>query len=133
MKKIFAISFLFLFLFSFIPAITHGAGLVPCGGTDEPACKFCHVFKMFNDIYIFVLKMVAGIAALMVIIGGLNLLLAGGRPAWIERGKNILTATAIGLMIIFGAWIIINTTFAAIGVSEWTGLSEGWFRVSDCP
>jgi hypothetical protein len=132
MKKIIAISFLFLFLFSFVPIIAHGAGLIPCGGATEPPCKFCHIFVMFNTIYVFVLKAVGIIATLMVVIGGANILLAGGRTAWLERGKNILTAAAIGLLIIFGAWIIINAVFTAIGVSDWTGLDGGWFQIN-CP
>jgi hypothetical protein len=132
MKKIIAISFLFLFLLSSAPIVAYGAGLIPCGGPTESPCKFCHIFVMFNTIYVFVLKAVGVIATLMVVIGGANILLAGGRTAWLERGRNILTAAAIGLLIIFGAWVIINTVFTAIGVSDWTGLKEGWFQVN-CP
>jgi hypothetical protein len=132
MKKIIAVSFLFLFLFLIISPIAHGAGLVPCGEAGNP-CRLCHIFVMFNTVYTFVLRMVAIIATLMIVIGGMYFLLAGGRPEMLKRGKDILTAAAIGLLIIFGAWLIINTVFAAIGVSAWTGLEHGWFQVQNCP
>jgi hypothetical protein len=131
MKKLTAAAFLFLFIFSATAQFANGAGLVPCGGPDEEPCKFCHIFVLFDTIYDFALKMVGVIATLMFVIGGFYILIAGGRPEMLQRGKKILFAAVIGLVIIFGAWVIINMVFTALGVSEWTNLKDGW-SVMNC-
>ncbi len=111
-------------------------GLVPCGKsekgpgeTDEVTmpCQFCHFFVMFRGILDFVLKLVIVIGVLMLTIGGFMFLFAGGSPKILDSAKSILTSTVIGLVIIFAAWMIINTIFMAIGVADWTSLKEGWF------
>lgn len=129
MKKIF---FVLIFIF-LIPQIIQSAGLVPCGGKDEPPCQLCHLFVMLDNIVDFVLiKLVPPLAVLMVVIGGTMFLLAGGNPGILSRANSLLTAVFIGLVIVYGSWIIINIFFTLIGVSEWTGLSEGWFKIN-CP
>jgi hypothetical protein len=139
MKKAIAATFLFLFIFSATAQFANAAGLVPCGQSindpntswdDTESCKFCHIFVLFDTIYGFVLKMVGVIATVMFVIGGFYILIAGGRPEMLGKGKKILFAAVIGLVIIFGAWVIINTVFSAIGVSEWTNLKEGWHVIN---
>lgn len=119
-------------------------GLVPCGkSADKPLapgeseevrlpCQFCHFLVMFRGILDFILKLVIVIGVLMFTIGGFMFLFAGGSPERLDLAKRILTSTVIGLAIIFGAWLIINTIFMAIGVADWTGLREGWFSIK-CP
>jgi len=116
-------------------------GLIPCGkskdiplapGESEEVrmdCQFCHFFVMFRGILDFILKLVIIIGVLMLTIGGFMFLFAGGSPKTLDLAKRILTSTVIGLVIIFGAWLIINTIFMAIGVAGWTGLREGWFSI----
>jgi len=41
--------------------------------------------------------------------------------------KGLLTSVAIGLVIIYGAYLIISLFFLVIGVNEWTGL-QNWFE-----
>ena len=52
---------------------------------------------------------IAGAAALiMFIVGGFMLIISSGNAAYVDRGKQILRAAVIGLVIIFGAWIVVN-------------------------
>jgi len=92
-------------------------------------CQFCHFFVMFRGILDFVLKLVIIIGVLMLTIGGFMFFFAGGSPATLDRAKRVLTSTVIGLVIIFAAWLIINTIFMGIGVAKWTNLREGWFTI----
>lgn len=136
MKKVFLIIFLFLFLILVIPINANAAcpteGLVPCGTEDCP-CQFCHFFVLFDNIVRFVLfNLVPPIAVLMLVIAGVMFFTATGSPEKINEAKKIITSTVLGLLIIFAAWIIINTVFMFIGVAGWTGLREGWFQI-DCP
>lgn len=112
------------------------AGLVPCGlSVDDPnqpgdqarPCTFCDFFVLFENIVDFVLfQIVPPLAVLIVVIGGVMFLLAAENPARVQQAKNILTTVAIGLLIIYGAWLIVNLFFVTIGVADWTGLASGW-------
>jgi uncharacterized membrane protein len=73
------------------------------------------------------LQFVPPVAVLMVVIGGIYFFMAGGDPSKIEKAKGVLTAVVVGLLITYGSWLLINTFFMAIGVSQWTGL-ENWFE-----
>lgn len=101
-------------------------GIVPCG-TELCPCGFCDFFKLFHNIINFLLLRIAPIiATLMLVIGGLFLLVARGNPELFSKAKSIITATIIGLVIMFVAWIFLNTFLDYLGVAEWTGLGTWW-------
>ena len=138
MKKIFSIICLLILASSLMP-IQADAGLVPCGCEDatQPTgfctCTLCHFFIMFERILDFILlDIIPPVAILMLVIGGVMFLAAAGNPETIGKAKKIITATILGLVIIFSAWLIINTFLMFVGVEEWTGLREGWWAI-DCP
>jgi len=123
---------IFLFLFLMMNYAEAG-GLVPCGGPGEPPCKLCHLFCLFRNIVNFILwNIVPPVAALMIAIGGFYFFFAEGKPEGIQKGKEIIKATLIGLVIIFAAWLIVNLFFQIIGVQQWTGL-ERWWIIEGCP
>ena len=140
MKKIFLIIFLGILILS--PLLSSAAGLVPCGGQREPVCQFCHFFVLFKNIVdFFLLKIVPPMAVLMLAIAGIMYIFAhigsgeiGGKsgPALLSQANKLLMSVVWGLLIIFGAWIFVNTFFMAIGVADWTGLKAGWWKI-DCP
>ncbi len=123
-------------------------GLVPCGTQGCP-CQFCHFFALFKGVVDFLLKyIVPSLAVLMLAIGGFMYVLAyanpsegvSGSPGLISQAKRLITSVFLGLVIIFGAWLIVNFFFQMIGVQKWTRLTddpattekEGWWKV-DCP
>ncbi|MFH1656286.1 MAG: hypothetical protein ABH956_00745 [Candidatus Nealsonbacteria bacterium] len=140
-KKILIISFLGLFVFSpfIVNAQTRSGcptqGLVPCGGSSCP-CKLCDFFKMIERIVDFILfGIVPALAALMIAIGGFMYIfaylgVAGGGPEMLSTAKNVFKAVILGLLIVYGAWLIINTFFMVIGVADWTGLRQGWWTIN---
>jgi len=136
MRKIFLITLL-LFLF-LVPISTQAAiicdvpPLVPCGRTGTTDCKFCHIFELLNNIIVYILTCLTPIiAALMMVIGGFYLLIAGASPELFSQAKSIITAAVIGLVIIFVSWVFLNTFLDMIGVAEWTGLGT-WWKIK-CP
>lgn len=119
-----------------LPLLTFGqGGLVPCGEPGNP-CKFCHFFVMLKrivDWFLFVV--VPSVAVLMAAIGGVMMIFAAGRPGTVAKGKSILTSTVIGLVIIFCAWLIVNTFLTVIGLSNvtvGTWNPTNWFTIN-CP
>ncbi len=109
-------------------------GLVPCG-TEGCPCTLCDLFVMFSRIINYVLfEIVPVVAVLMIAIGGFMFMLAyagKGGPDTLSKARALLKSVAIGLILIYAAWIIINSFFMVIGVNEWTGLREGWWKI-DC-
>lgn len=129
MKKISILAFLILFLATQVLA----AGLVPCGGTGEPACTLCHFFEMAKNIIDKFISVVPAIALLFVVIAGAYFILGSGYdPRLIINAKAILWSITVGLLIIYGSWLAVNLFLNVIGVVEWTGLDSGWWQIN-CP
>ncbi len=115
--------------------------LVPCGpGTDVQYCRFCHLFVLFNNIVGFLLiNVVPALAVLMVALGGFMYIGAytgflGDASGSLNKAKELFKSVAIGLFLIYGAWLIVSVFMLAIGVADWTGLRDGWNIINiDCP
>ncbi|QQG42798.1 MAG: hypothetical protein HYW15_01140 [Candidatus Giovannonibacteria bacterium] len=107
------------------------AGLVPCGYGNYPACDPCYLWYLAGNIVDFLLKGLAlPILALALLIGGIVWLTSSGKPAQIEKGKNILTSSVIGIFIAFGAWLIVNTIINTLGQGK---LTWSWESINACP
>lgn len=113
-------------------------GLVPCGTgpAGECPCQLCDFFVMAGKIVNFLLfTIVPPLAVLMVVIGGAFFILGSGYdPSLVSKGKAILSSVAIGLLLVYGSWVIVNLFFVAIGLAQ-TDLGNAisqWF-VFPCP
>jgi hypothetical protein len=133
--------FLAILIFSFLlPLSIKAGGLVPCGGPGESPCTLCDLFVMFqrwmNGLLFIVIP---PMAILMIAIGGLMLVLAhtspgGGAPETIKKAKTLFKTVIIGLILVYGAWIFVNTFFQFIGinkVNEFRLLPQNWWKI-DC-
>ncbi|KKQ20783.1 MAG: hypothetical protein A3G45_00110 [Candidatus Staskawiczbacteria bacterium RIFCSPLOWO2_12_FULL_37_15] len=122
MKKIILFTALLsLFLF---PIFSNAAGLVPCGNPGENACTINDFFIMLGKIFNFAITMiVAPLATLMLIIGGVLILISAGNPNLAGLGKKTLYAAIIGIALAFGSWVIINFILGALGYTgNWSVL-----------
>jgi len=70
------------------------------------------------------------IAGLMLTLGGFYFLIAGPSPEKVRDAKAIITAAVIGLVIIFVAWIFLNSFLSYIGLANWTGK---WWKINCGP
>ncbi len=62
-----------------------------------------------------ILSLVGALAVVFFIYGGLIWMTAGGSPDKVEKGRDILTWTILGLIIIFTSYIILNFVFESLG------------------
>jgi hypothetical protein len=125
MKKIFWVFFTslaFLFLtFNQVSAVSCPAGgdpsatgLVPCGVSCE--CTISNLFLMLARIFNFIVYSIATpLAVITLTIGAIMLLISAGNPNLAGMGKKILWASAIGLVLVFCSWLIINFILTALG------------------
>jgi hypothetical protein len=123
-KKSFSIFLLSFFLFS-VAGFAFAAGLVPCGNPDQKACTICDFFVLAsNVINFFLLSIVPVLAVLLLAVAGFMYMIAntmpGQGPALMTRAKNVLISTLIGLVIIYGAFVIVGTFLTFIGLNDWT-------------
>lgn len=128
MKKIFLIIFLF-----FVPFVAQAQGLVPCGGRDQDPCTFCDFFVLFDNIVrFFIGGIVPPVAVLMITIGGIMLFLSSDNPSNINKAKGIFKTVIIGLILIYGAWIIVNMFLTLPGLisADFGWNPAEWFTIS---
>lgn len=108
------------------------AGIVPCGlledDPDQPGdqtqkCTLCHFFLMLDNLFDFTVKILApALAALMIAIGGGMYIIGGsgqmGGPDLINQAKSLFIAVAVGLVIVYGAWALVNLLMMLLGYSS---------------
>jgi len=66
----------------------------------------------------------------MIVVGGVMFLTAAGDPGRIGNAKKMLTATVIGLLIIFLAWLIVDTIIMFLTPAG--SLFQNWSTIN-CP
>ncbi|MBI2676669.1 MAG: hypothetical protein HYX21_01780, partial [Candidatus Yanofskybacteria bacterium] len=126
-KKLIPIIAIFLFVFLAGNALALEP-LVPCGRTDTPACTTCDILVLGKNISDFVLfYLVPALATLFFIYAGFQILLGGGIPSRVQAGQNIFRTTVYGLMIIFLAWLIVNTVLRTVAGDS--NIAEEWWKL----
>lgn len=120
----------------------HYEGLVPCGKNPNSLasgeslevgmpCQFCHLFVMFDAALDFIFfQITPPIAVLMIVIGGIMFFSSAGDPGKVQTAKKLLTSVILGIVLIYTSWLLLSFFFSIIGVSDWTGLKEGWFQMN---
>ena len=84
-------------------------GLIPCGGKGEEICTLADLGCLAEKIIDFLLLYLAApLAVISMLIGGILMITAGGNQNQLERSKSIFYNTVIGIIIAFGAWLIVN-------------------------
>jgi len=104
--------FAFLVL-RFLPVFAEG--LVPCGGTGQKPCRLIDIFVLIQTVMNWLLLYGGIFATLFIAGGGIMMLISRGNPGQISKAKMWITYAVIGLLLVFVAWVIINTIFIILG------------------
>jgi hypothetical protein len=88
---------------------------------------FCGLLQLFQNLLNFAFTISIPIATLVIAYGGFRIMTAAGSPTGLKAGRDAITAALIGVVIVFGAWIIINTLLNVVGanssVAPWNQIS----------
>ena len=87
-------------------------GLLP-NCTDGTYTADAFIVLIFNVIK-FLWGVTGTVALIMLIVGGFTLLLASGDPQKVKSGIGTIRNAIIGILIVLGSWIIINTLVGII-------------------
>lgn len=103
-------------------------GIVPCGpGTSKSKCSICDLFQLIDNIIDFAVKtLVPVLATLMIIVGAFILMTAGGSETQLSKGKDIIRATIVGIVIILISWLIIDTIMVSLTKFGEGGSDNKW-------
>lgn len=131
-KVISIVVFLFVFFLVFSPFFADAAGLVPCGGrdaagNDEPPCTLCHLIIGIDGIIDWGFTILVFVAILVIVIAGIMYIISTGNEQEMEKAKNMVKQALTGAIIVFGAWLLINTTMMLMGTKSDLGIGvSGW-------
>ena len=107
----------------FIPdcALKNPTGNAP----DEMECRSISIFVIlllhFTN-YLF--GIVGALALLFFIYGGFTLILSRGATEQVKKGKDILVAAIVGLVIVFGAYMLVSFLGTAVGLKPYYQLTQ---------
>ncbi len=120
MKKIFfSLSVVILFCFILIPPVFAATGLINCGNEGQAPCTFADLENTIARVFNFILLYIAApVTVAMIVFGGVKMIISGGNKSTFDQGKKIITSAAIGLVIVFGAWLIVNTVLSFLKIGQ---------------
>lgn len=78
-------------------------------GDDPSKFTLCDLFRVFENAFAVLFQLGIVAAVVMFIWGGFKIMTAGGDPGKVTEGRNILRGAAVGVAIMLGAWLIIDT------------------------
>lgn len=140
-KRNFIIGGLFVLGFVFVvfplptsaATCTVGKILPPCTCTGD--CHFCDFVLMFVNLGTWFLGLAALFALYFLVNGAFSMVVSSGNPQRLEAGKKTLTGALVGLFMVFAAWAIINTLFAAFVGKNNENVSSQWWKLggNKCP
>lgn len=135
MKKINLFFIVFYLAVLLLPIVASAAqvSLPYFGGKDAPFvscnganCTTCDLFETGQRVIYFGMTLVLFVfGPIMVTIGGLMMLIAGGSEDRFSTGKKMATGAVVGILIALGAFLIVNLGIDAINA---TGAIPGMTR-----
>ena len=106
-----------------------GIGIPDCAldnpgpGVDEKECRSVSVFvTLLINFSNYLFGIVGALALLFFIYGGFTLILSRGSTDQVKKGKDIMVAAVIGLIIVFGAYMLVRFLGTAVGLKGGYGL-----------
>jgi len=101
---------------------TAGLGaLMPSCVNDERGCRDVGVFvEMGINLASYLFGIIGALALLMMVYGGITLIFSHANPEDIKKGGGIIMAAIMGLIIVFGAYILVQFLGDALVVSNFS-------------
>lgn len=78
-----------------------------CGNSGD--CSLADIMTVFVNVGNYVVGIIGGIVLLMYIIGGFFMLISGGNNEHVKKGKQYLTISTVGLLIVMFSYLGIYT------------------------
>lgn len=97
---------------------------------NPESIQLCHLFVFIRNIVTFIIFILAPIlAVLFLMVAGALYVLSDEDVGNITKAKEILRSVLIGILITYGAWLLVDLFLIVMGAADWTGLNGGWFKI----
>lgn len=121
MKKLFKIFFASsLFFLNTLSLKASNVGILPGAGYEKGDYDLNDFMLLAINVSNLILRFVGTLALLMFVYGGLTFLLSAGNSAQVDKGKKILIAAVIGIVIVLTSFVIIQFALKSVGI-QWSG------------
>ena len=87
--------------------------IVPCG-QEGTFCNLCHLVKLASNLINIGIFITIALSAMTFAYAGLKYMTAGGDPGEATKARTMFTSVAIGLVIILGAWVGVDTLMKTV-------------------
>lgn len=84
----------------------------PAHEGGRTAYNLSAVIELMVNVMRFIFSITGTVALVAFIWGGFQMLISFGNPATVTKGKETIRNAVIGLLLIFGSWMIVNFTIA---------------------
>jgi uncharacterized membrane protein YgcG len=100
------------------------AGTVPYSENKNACTSLCDLVNTAINIIYFGISFALFITTpILFAWGGIKFMISEGNPNGISGAKKILTGAIVGLLIVLGAWLIVNTIVGFLNISNVGGFS----------
>ena len=106
----FAVALILLLAPVFIQAATMPDRIVPCDGVD---CNLCHLAQLAQNLLNTGIFVAVFLSAILFAYAGW-LYLSNQAVGEVERAKKIFLDVVLGLVLVLGAWILVDTLMKAL-------------------
>jgi hypothetical protein len=123
---------MFIFVFSIFNFAQ--AGVIPCGlSKDDPnqpgdqtiPCTYCHLLQLVKNVIDFMMYLIFPIATGVIIYGGFVILTARESAEQVSKGRKIITAAVVGILIALISWLALDTIFKILASISGTEQGAG--------
>ncbi len=114
-RVVFVVTLIFIlaaFLFFPYASLKAQSGIVPCG--HDKMCTLCDLILGIKNLFDYGVKIIAAIALLCVFLAGAMYMVSSGNENMLSSAKAFLRASLIGLAVVLGSWVIVNTIITVI-------------------
>ncbi|EKE18556.1 MAG: hypothetical protein ACD_9C00296G0002 [uncultured bacterium] len=111
---------------------TEGSQIIKCGRPGQNMCTLCDLIAGMNNIIQYLMKIAIGVALLAITIGGVMYVVSAGDTGLADMAKKTITNAAVGFVIIFAAFLIIDTTISYLGTKEGMGINVTSWGQFEC-
>jgi len=101
-------------LLAFSPLLAFAAPLVPCKNAGE--CNFNKLVELAKNIINLAITIAPMLAAVAFAVAGFYYITSAGDTGKVKQAHDIFTYTALGLVVVLAAWLIVNAILDGLGV-----------------
>lgn len=99
------------FVTLFLPLLTYGAGLVPCGGPGETPCddNICFAGALIDNVADWFVALAGIFVIFLIIRGGLQMVLSMGSVTAKADARRGISTAVFGYILVLMAWMLVDT------------------------